>query len=233
MNQPSLLDPPIGFAHRGARADAPENTLEAFRLALELGATGLESDVWLTRDGVAVLDHDGLVRTGLRRRRIDRFVRADLPAHIPSLEDLYTTCGTGFELSLDIKDVEAAETVVEVARRHGAPERLWLCHQAIPTLSAWRPLSTDVHLVHSSDSLPAEGGERHASRLAAAGIDVANIHYRAWTGGTVALYHRFGILAFGWDAQFDQTLDHLLASGIDAVYSDHVTRMVSAIGRMR
>ena len=35
----------IGFAHRGARAQAPENTLEAFSLALELGATGLESDV--------------------------------------------------------------------------------------------------------------------------------------------------------------------------------------------
>ncbi|MDQ1372669.1 MAG: glycerophosphoryl diester phosphodiesterase, partial [Actinomycetota bacterium] len=54
-----LLRPPIGFAHRGARAHAPENTLEAFQLALKLGATGLESDVWLTHDGVPVLDHDG------------------------------------------------------------------------------------------------------------------------------------------------------------------------------
>jgi hypothetical protein len=47
---PALHRPPIGFAHRGARADAPENTLEAFRLALDKGATGLESDVWLTAD---------------------------------------------------------------------------------------------------------------------------------------------------------------------------------------
>lgn len=52
----------IGFAHRGARAYAPENTLEAFALALKLGADGLESDVWLTADGVPVLDHDGSVR---------------------------------------------------------------------------------------------------------------------------------------------------------------------------
>ena len=57
---PSLLVPPVAFAHRGARAHAPENTLEAFRLALRLGATGLESDVWLTSDGVPVLDHDGV-----------------------------------------------------------------------------------------------------------------------------------------------------------------------------
>ncbi|MGA1075335.1 MAG: glycerophosphodiester phosphodiesterase, partial [Ilumatobacteraceae bacterium] len=56
---PSLLDPPIMFAHRGARAHAPENTIEAFQLALRLGATGLESDAWLTADGVVVLDHDG------------------------------------------------------------------------------------------------------------------------------------------------------------------------------
>ncbi|MET0902947.1 MAG: glycerophosphodiester phosphodiesterase family protein, partial [Acidimicrobiales bacterium] len=67
---PSLRRPPIGFAHRGARADAPENTLEAFVLAVRLGATGLESDVWLTRDGEAVLDHDGVVRQGLRKRPI-------------------------------------------------------------------------------------------------------------------------------------------------------------------
>ena len=65
---PDRLDPsvpPIGFAHRGARAHAPENTLEAFALALRLGATGLESDAWLTADGEVVLDHDGVVRVGL------------------------------------------------------------------------------------------------------------------------------------------------------------------------
>ena len=67
---PSLLDPPIAFAHRGAKAHAPENTIEAFTLALRLGATGLESDVWLTSDGVPVLDHDGVVRARLRSRPI-------------------------------------------------------------------------------------------------------------------------------------------------------------------
>ena len=67
---PSLLDRPIAFAHRGARAHARENTLEAFALGLRLGATGLESDVWLTADGVPVLDHDGVVQLGRRKRPI-------------------------------------------------------------------------------------------------------------------------------------------------------------------
>ena len=62
-----MLDPPIAFAHRGASAHARPNTLEAFRLGLRLGATGLESDVWLTADGIPVLDHDGRVRHGVRR----------------------------------------------------------------------------------------------------------------------------------------------------------------------
>ena len=40
---PTLLDATITFAHRGAKAHAPENTVAAFRLALEMGASGLES----------------------------------------------------------------------------------------------------------------------------------------------------------------------------------------------
>src|SRR6187431_1775616 len=75
---PSLLAEPIAFAHRGARAHARENTLEAFQLALKLGATGLESDVWVTSDGVAVLDHDGLATVRRRKRPIRDLLRSQL-----------------------------------------------------------------------------------------------------------------------------------------------------------
>ena len=46
------------FAHRGASGYAPENTLEAFRLAMEQGADGIELDVHLTKDGEVVVIHD-------------------------------------------------------------------------------------------------------------------------------------------------------------------------------
>jgi glycerophosphoryl diester phosphodiesterase len=49
---------PVNLAHRGASAVVPENTLEAFRLAVEMGAGGLELDVHLTRDGHVVVIHD-------------------------------------------------------------------------------------------------------------------------------------------------------------------------------
>ena len=101
---PSLLDPPITFAHRGAKAYAPENTIEAFALALKLGASGLESDVWVTADGVAVLDHDGVIRVGrFKKRPIGELRRDELPEHIPTLTELFDACGTDFHLSLDLK----------------------------------------------------------------------------------------------------------------------------------
>jgi len=229
-----LHPPPIGFAHRGARAHAPENTLEAFSLAVKLGATGLESDVWVSADGEAVLDHDGVVRMGLRKRPISDLMRAELPAHLPTLDDLYATVGTDLPLSLDVKDPAAFDRVVQVARAAGggATERLWLCHHRVEQVIEWRATCPDVRLVDSTflGHMP-EGAERRAAQLADAGIDAVNLHHSEWSGGLTTLFHRFGVHCFGWDAQFDRVLDDLLATGIDAVYSDHVDRMVDALAR--
>src|SRR5690242_7442718 len=49
---------PIIYAHRGASFELPENTLEAFGLALDLGADAIETDAHMTRDGRIVLSHD-------------------------------------------------------------------------------------------------------------------------------------------------------------------------------
>jgi glycerophosphoryl diester phosphodiesterase len=226
----SLLRPPIAFAHRGARAHAPENTLEAFVLARRLGATGLESDVWLTSDGVTVLDHDGLVRTGRRRRRIGDVPRNALPSHIPTLAELYATCGAEFDLSLDVKDAAAAAPTIAVARAAGAEGRLWLCHPSWELAATWRPLSADVHLVDSTRLRSIrDGPERRASDLAAAGIDAINLHYTDWSMGLTTLFHRFDRVTFGWDAQHPRVLAGLLGMGIDGLFSDHVDRMMDAL----
>jgi glycerophosphoryl diester phosphodiesterase len=225
-----MLQPPIAFAHRGASANAPANTLEAFRLGLRLGATGLESDVWLTADGIPVLDHDGRVRHGVRHRQIASMARRELPTHIPALADLYAECGSDYELSLDLKDDAAADATFSVARAAGAIERLWLCHPEREMLVRLRPEAGDAHLVHSTRlrRMP-HGPERLAAQLADDGIEVVNLHRSDWTGGLTTLFHRFGRLTFGWDAQHERMVLDLLDMGIDAVYSNHVDRMMDAV----
>jgi glycerophosphoryl diester phosphodiesterase len=223
---PSLRDEPIGFAHRGARAHAAENTLEAFQLARRLGGTGLESDVWITADGQAVLDHDGVVGGRLRRRPISAVARTDLPGHIPTLRELYDTCGTDFELSLDIKDTAAIGEVIAVARDVGddAESRLWLCHPDWRVVATWRELSPTAKLVDSTRLRHmSDGAERRAAELQAAGIDAVNLHHTDWNGGHVALFHRFGIYTLAWDCQFERVLDDMLNAGMDGVFSDHVS----------
>ena len=159
--------------------------------------------------------------------------RARLPDHIPTLADLYATCGTEVDVSLDVKDAAAFDRVVAVARAAGGGDalaRLWLCHPRWEQVVEWRSRCDGVRLVDSTrlDRIK-EGPERRAATLAAKGIDAVNLHHLDWTGGLTTLFHRFGVLAFGWDAQTPRVLTELLDAGIDAVYSDHVDRMVHAL----
>jgi glycerophosphoryl diester phosphodiesterase len=62
---------PIVYAHRGASYELPENTLESFALALELGADAIETDAHMTRDGRIVLSHDA---SGERMAGVNRTI---------------------------------------------------------------------------------------------------------------------------------------------------------------
>lgn len=77
------------IAHRGGAALAPENTLAAIHTGLEAGADGVEIDVRLTRDGVAVLLHDpDVARTTSGTGRVGDLSSEDVRAlGIPTLED--------------------------------------------------------------------------------------------------------------------------------------------------
>jgi len=228
---PSLLEHPVAFAHRGGKAHAPENTIEAFKLGLKLGATGLESDVWLTADGVPVLDHDGLVKTRFSKRTIGEMRRSQLPSFIPTVADLLDSCGTHYHLSLDLKGPDVGLRVLEVVKDVGPDllPRLWLCH---PSWQALLPLRDHVEGARLVDSTRLvrikEGPERRAATLASEGIDAINMHHTDWNGGLVTLFHRFELCAIAWDLQFEHVLRPILRMGIDGVHSDWVDRMMDA-----
>lgn len=226
---------PILFAHRGASADAPDNTIEAFELAIEMGANGLESDVFVSADGQAMLSHDDNVGGVVRRRRISTSDAADLPDHVPTLNSLFDTVGTDFSLSIDIKDVAAIDATVDALRdaaeRHqtNVVQRTWICHPSFDRVAEWRSRWSDLRLVHSTRLERLDGGaERHAAQLFNAGIDAVNFRAPDWTGGLTTLYHKFDIYCFGWDAHLERVSWELLDMGMDAIFSNHVDRMLAA-----
>lgn len=226
-----MLSAVIGFAHRGAKAYAPENTLEAFALALRLGASGLESDVWLTADGVPVLDHDGVVKGRLRSKPISAVARVDLPPHIPTLDEMLAATPP-VPLSLDVKDPEAFSAIIEVHRRYreGAGHLLYLCHPELDLLRGQVHLAPHARLVHSTRiARMKDGPERHAAVLREAGIGVVNMPYPDWSGGLVALFKRFDVACFAWDCQHERQIAEVVRMGVDAVYSDWPDRLADVL----
>jgi len=61
-------------AHRGGRDLYPENTMAAFRNAIELGVTTLELDLAMTKDGVIVISHDPYLSYKLIKNNRDSFI---------------------------------------------------------------------------------------------------------------------------------------------------------------
>lgn len=230
---PSLFETPIVFAHRGARAVAADNTMEAFDLAAEMGATGLETDAWLTSDRIPVLDHDGAVRQGRlgRRTPIANLERSALPDHIPTFGELFRRHGTSLDLSVDLKDPDVGGVIIDEVRNDD-PTRLahlWLCEPDADRLAVIRSIDQAVRVVHSTrlDRLD-RSPEAWAAHLSETGIDAINMRQPDWNGGLVTLFHRFGVAAFMWDVQTEYELVEALRMGVDAVYSDHVDRAVRA-----
>ena len=220
----------ITFAHRGARLVEPENTIPAFRVALDQGASGLETDVWLSADGEVVCAHDPVVARGLRRRKISAATAEELATFgIPRIADVYGELGSAYECSVDVKSPEAAVGLVDVARERDALERLWVCSPDVALLRSLR-VEQQVKLVHSERRTAIRAPlERHAFDLASAGIDAMNLHHTEWSAGLVSLFHRFGVRAFAWDTQEVRHLRAVLAMGIDAVYCDRPDRMVATV----
>jgi glycerophosphoryl diester phosphodiesterase len=95
------------FAHRGACSDAPENTLQAFELAIEQQADYIELDVRTTRDGTPYVCHDPL--------------RGDAPASIQTLDATLEALRGKLGLALEPKDATAMRGVLAALRAHRVP----------------------------------------------------------------------------------------------------------------
>jgi glycerophosphoryl diester phosphodiesterase len=116
------------IAHRGACFEAPENSLQAFQIAMDQGAARIEFDVQLTRDGVPVVYHDATTErlTG-RRLEIEfstlaeiRDLRLSNGEPIPTLDEACELFAGKVEIDLEIKTSvpSAVSAIVQVLGRH-------------------------------------------------------------------------------------------------------------------
>ena len=123
-------------AHRGASIAAPENTMGAFRRAVEAGADYIELDVQHTRDGQIVVLHDGdLMRMGGDPRKIGELTMAELDSidvgrrydsaftgeHVPTLEQVIDLARGHLKINIELKynvpDSTLAPAVIDLLRR--------------------------------------------------------------------------------------------------------------------
>ena len=121
------------FAHRGFAADhaAAENTIQAFGAALQLGATYIETDIQVTKDGVPVLFHDDdLLRVAGLPRKINEVTLDELTGlqlidggKIPTLREALSELPTA-RFNLDLKVWGAVEVSVDLIRELGAENRV-------------------------------------------------------------------------------------------------------------
>lgn len=119
-NMPQL----INFAHRGASAVCPENTMAAFEKSLELGATGIETDVQMTKDGRLVLIHDETLK---RTAGAEGFVKDYTYEELSKLD-----AGGWFGEAFQGERIPLLEELLELTQSRGTIVNIELKNSSVP-----------------------------------------------------------------------------------------------------
>ncbi len=230
------------IAHRGASAHAPENTLAAFALAAELGASSIETDLRSTREDRLVLFHDARVNRTTdgrgrlsqlpldRVRRLDAgswFGRAFAGERIPTLEEgLALTEELGLEIYLEMKIPLDPALLFALARqlRPFRLDRVVLLSfrpAVLRAIQAIEPrLRTALLLRRARVSLPA---------ARESGIRILAPHRRRITRRLAHQAHRAGLVVVTWTVNGPREMRKMLDLGVDGIMTDWPERMIEVL----
>lgn len=222
------------IAHRGGARENPENSLRAFKHAISLGVTHLETDVRSTRDGVAVIHHDAtLDRTTDQRGAVNdqdwsQVARARIHGRYPILrvEELFAALPDA-HITLDAKDTGAVAPLLAAIRElpdskritvtsfsHGRLQRM---RQALPITTAasprevakvWRSVRSErqVRIDGQSLAVPVRVARRTL-------LDAAFIQHA----------HTLGLPVYAWTINTRQEMIRLIEMGVDGIMTDAPT----------
>ena len=211
------------IAHRGASRAAPENTVEAFRLARDLGADWVELDVRRTTDGVAVVHHDAHLSDG---RRIGRMHADELPDYVPSLAEALEAC-EGMGVHLEIKNLPddpdydsenlVAAAVAGLIAAYLGPGRAVVSSFNVDAVDAVRAVDPTIPTALVCGIVqPAQAVARaNAHQMAA-----VHAFDAMCDAGFVGRAHEAGLAVNAWTINDPERMAQLLAMGVDGIITD-------------
>jgi glycerophosphoryl diester phosphodiesterase len=248
-----LRRPPGEFArvgHRGASALAPENTLEAFELAVELGCDMLELDVLPLSDGTLVLAHSNDLREvshGAARGRVGGRTLDGLRRFAPNLPTLDEALsffverlpGIGLQVDLKRRGVEAG--VVEALARHDVLDRSWVSGVDAESLRQIAALAPELPRAYTLPrdrlgiskrgplapvvraglaTVGASLPRRLPGLLAATGAAAATLHYSVASAAAIERAHAVGAAVYVWTVDDARAAGRLIAAGADGIITN-------------
>lgn len=243
---------PLTLAHRGHSIAFPENTMSAFRAAVEAGVDGIESDVQLTADGHLVMLHDEtLDRTTNGRGPVAGRTLAEVQAldawgrcgerfrgeRVPTLDQLLDLADeAGIVLVIEVKGADHAESLAigrattdRLAAR-GLLERHVLSsfdHDVLGDARRRHP-TLDV----APDRLPERGdlpADAVVAQARAVGARVMQVLHTEITRELVEAHHAAGIAIWSWTINTDAEIGSSQALGCDGLMGDDAEALVAAV----
>ena len=217
------------IGHRGAAGLALENTLTAFKKALEVGVDIVEFDIQLTADGIPVLLHDETLEriaglhVNVRNTSFSELKNVTLPGgeKIATLEELLALDAGRLPLFIEIKHPGDTSRVLEVIAREKAIDYVAIIsfHEEALRIARERLPSIPRGLIYATPP----GKIVEAKKL---GCNIVLPRYTLATEKAVAFAHRLGLKVVAWTVNDVTTAVRLVKRNVDGIASDYPDRIV-------
>ena len=232
------------IAHRGASAYAPENTLAAFKKAIDLGATMLELDIHQTKDSQIVVVHDETInRTTNGKGKIKNLSLAEIKSldagswfssafageRIPTLQDVFDGMPDSITLLIELKAGSEKypgieKRVARIIRERKTEHRVILKSFDDEVLFRLHHLAPDIPrlkiIVTQFFGIIIEHGLNFGTVLDDS-VQYLEHHWFGLTEGFIEDAHKKGFKVFAWDVDDKDRMQGLIEKGIDGIETDH------------